>query len=128
MTIREFLRPVLAVALLASLSACAEASTPDPRPTATSATPAPSKPANPQPVTAVMMDLIGGNAGRAVEQMGPDTEVTLKDVSGKGRSVEDPVEWKICHTRPGPNQQITDYPVILGVVRVAESCAGTALK
>ncbi|MFG3098532.1 hypothetical protein [Streptomyces sp. NPDC048202] len=128
MTIREFLRPVLAVALLASLSACAGASTPDPRPTATSATPVPSKSANPQPVTATMMDLIGGNAGRAVEQMGPDTEVTLKDVSGKGRSVEDPVEWKICHTRPGPNQQITDYPVILGVVRVAESCAGTALK
>ncbi|MET7673535.1 hypothetical protein [Streptomyces seoulensis] len=69
-----------------------------------------------------MMDLIGGNAGRAVEQMGPDTDVILKDVSGRGRSVGDPVEWKICETRPGPNQQITGYPVVLGVVRVAESC------
>ncbi|MER8031780.1 hypothetical protein ABTZ78_22760 [Streptomyces bauhiniae] len=76
----------------------------------------------PQPVTATMMDVIGGNAGRAVEQMGPDTEVVLKDVSGKGRSVGDPVEWRICETRPGPNQQITGYPVVLGVVRVAESC------
>ncbi|MGA5727934.1 hypothetical protein ACPCI1_04730 [Streptomyces seoulensis] len=69
-----------------------------------------------------MMDLIGGNAGRAVEQMGPDTDVILKDASGKGRSVGDPVEWKICETWPGPNRQITGYPVVLGVVRVAESC------
>ncbi|MGA5319776.1 hypothetical protein ACPCIU_04980 [Streptomyces seoulensis] len=98
-------RVLVAVALLASVSACARAVAP-----------------NPQPVTATMMDLIGGNAGRAVEQMGPDTEVTLKDVSGKGRSVGDPVEWKICETRPGPNRQITGYPVVLGVVRVAESC------
>ncbi|MFF0382896.1 hypothetical protein [Streptomyces sp. NPDC004286] len=127
MTIREFLRPVLVVALLASVSACAETSVPDRHP---AATPSASKSAraNPQPVTASMMDIIGGNAGRAIEQMGPDTEVTLKDVSGKGRSVDDPVEWKVCHTRPGPNQQITDYPVVLGVVRVAESCEGTVLK
>ncbi|MFK4109692.1 hypothetical protein [Streptomyces sp. NPDC002176] len=130
MTIREFLRPVLAVALLASVSACAGASVPDRHPAPAPATPSASKSAsaNPQPVTASMMDIIGGNAGRAIEQMGPDTEVTLKDVSGKGRSVDDPAEWKICRTRPGPNQQITDYPVVLGVVRVAESCEGTVLK
>ncbi|MGA5650954.1 hypothetical protein [Streptomyces seoulensis] len=108
-------RVLVAVALLASVSACARAVAPDPRPAATPR-------ANSQPVTATMMDLIGGNAGRAVEQMGPDTEVTLKDVSGKGRSVGDPVEWKICETWPGPNRQITGYPVVLGVVRVAESC------
>ncbi|WP_405553588.1 hypothetical protein [Streptomyces sp. NBC_01171] len=126
MTIREFLRPALAVALLASVSACAGASVPD-RPVASPAA-SKSASANPQPVTASMPDIIGGNAGRAAEQMGPETEVAFKDVSGKGRSVDDPAEWRICHTRPGPNQQITDYPVILGVVRVAESCAGTALK
>lgn len=122
----KLLRPVLTVALLASATACAGTSVPD-RPAATP-TASKSASANPQPVTASMPDVTGGNAGRAVEQMGPDTEVTLKDVSGKGRSVDDPAEWKICHTRPGPNQQITDYPVILGVVRVAESCEGTALK
>ncbi|MYZ09804.1 hypothetical protein GT028_20850 [Streptomyces sp. SID2999] len=115
-------RVLVAVALLASVSACAgAAAAPAPRPTATPSA-SKSASANPQPVTATMMDLIGGNAGRAVEQMGPDTEVSLKDVSGKGRSVDDPVEWKICETRPGPNQQITDYPVVLGVVRVTESC------
>ncbi|MGW2208528.1 hypothetical protein [Streptomyces sp. NPDC001781] len=70
-----------------------------------------------------MPDVVGGNAGRAAEQMGPDTEVAFKDVSGKGRSVDDPAEWKICETRPGPNRQITGYPVVLGVVRAAESCA-----
>ncbi|MGW3336608.1 hypothetical protein ACWDCL_03875 [Streptomyces sp. NPDC001009] len=127
----KLLRPVLTVALLASATACAGASVADrPADTPTASKPAASKSvgANPQPVTASMPDVTGGNAGRAVEQMGPDTEVTLKDVSGKGRSVDDPAEWKICHTRPGPNQQITDYPVILGVVRAAESCEGTALK
>ncbi|MFF7966361.1 hypothetical protein ACFZC3_13490 [Streptomyces sp. NPDC007903] len=127
MTIRESLRPVLAVALLAPLSACAGASVPDHHP-ADTPTASKSARANPQPVTASMPDIIGGNAGRAAEQMGPGTEVSFKDVSGKGRSVDDPAEWRICHTRPGPNQQITDYPVILGVVRVAESCAGTDLK
>ncbi|MEU4109174.1 MULTISPECIES: hypothetical protein [unclassified Streptomyces] len=122
----KLLRPVLAVALLASATACAGASAPD-RP-ADTPTASKSAGANPRPVTASMPDITGGNAGRAVEQMGPDTDVTFKDVSGKGRPVDDPAEWKVCHTRPGPNQQITDYPVTLGVVRVSESCAGTALK
>ncbi|WP_158707490.1 hypothetical protein [Streptomyces sp. NRRL F-2799] len=117
MTIRRFPGPVLAIALLASLSACAGEERP-----AASATASESARATPRPVSAVMPDIIGGNAGRAAEQMGPDTEVTIKDVSGKGRSVDDPAEWKICETRPGPNRQITGYPVVLGVVRVAESC------
>ncbi|RZU43854.1 hypothetical protein EV284_1305 [Streptomyces sp. BK022] len=119
MTKRQFPGPLVVVALLASVSACAGAARPAPAPTAAPAT---SASARPEPVTATMMDIIGGNAGRAAEQMGPDTEVTFKDVSGKGRSVDDPAEWKICETRPGPNQQITDYPVVLGVVRVGESC------
>lgn len=119
MTKRQFLGPLAAVALLASVTACAGAGHPAPAATATASA---SASARPQPVTAVMMDLIGGNAGRAAEQMGPDTEVAFKDVSGKGRSVDDPAGWKICETRPGPNQQITGYPVVLGVVRVAESC------
>ena len=46
----------------------------------------------------------------------------LGDASGQGRPVDDPVEWKICSSRPGPNQQITDFPVVFGVVRVSESC------
>ncbi|MFI8350792.1 hypothetical protein [Streptomyces sp. NPDC085596] len=123
MSIREFLRPVLVVALLAPVGACAGASHP-----AGTATASKSARANPRPVSAVMPDITGGNAGRAVEQMGPDTEVAFKDVSGKGRSVDGPAAWKVCETRPGPNQQITGYPVILGVVRVAESCEGTVLK
>ncbi|MEU6816650.1 hypothetical protein [Streptomyces sp. NPDC046860] len=132
MTIRESLRPVLAVALLASLSACSGAAAPE-RPAGASpagpaSTASPSAGADPRPVTASMADMTGGNAGRAAWQMGPGTEVTFKDVSGKGRPVDDPDAWKICHTRPGPYQQITDQPVVLGVVRVAESCEGTVLE
>lgn len=117
MTKREFVGPLVAVALPAPVSACAG----HPAPAATTTAPT-SATARPQPVTATMMDVIGGNAGRAAEQMGHDTEVTFKDVGGKGRAVDDPAEWKICETRPGPNQQITAYPVVLGVVRVAENC------
>ncbi|MYV40208.1 hypothetical protein GT030_15385 [Streptomyces sp. SID1328] len=123
MTKRQFLGPIVAVALLASVTACAGAGAGHPAPAATAtASASASASPRPQPVTAVMMDLIGGNAGRAAEQMGPDTEVAFKDMSGKGRSVDEPAGWKICETRPGPNQQITGYPVVLGVVRVGESC------
>ncbi|CAM5568011.1 hypothetical protein [Streptomyces griseomycini] len=124
MSVTRLLIPVLAAALLASATACGASSEPD----ASADTPAGSRAAetprsaNPEPVAATMPDVIGGNAGRAHEQMGSGTDVAFKDASGRGRPVDDPAEWRICASRPGPNQQITDYPVVLDVVRVSESC------
>ncbi|WP_158997788.1 hypothetical protein [Streptomyces aureus] len=84
--------------------------------------------ANPEPVAATMPDVIGGNAGRAYEQMGSELDMTFKDASGQGRPVDDPSAWKICNSQPGPNQQITDFPVIFEVVEVSESCEGATPK
>ncbi|MFS4092438.1 hypothetical protein [Streptomyces sp. AF1A] len=79
-------------------------------------------------MAAVMPDVIGGNAGRAVEQMSSELDMTFKDASGQGRSVDDPAAWKICDSQPGPNQQIIDVPVVFDVVKVAESCEEAASK
>ncbi|MEU3899142.1 hypothetical protein [Streptomyces sp. NPDC045251] len=124
MTVTKLLRPALAAVLLASVTACGASSVPD----ASASSAAGSEPAqtrrseNAEPVTAAMPDVIGGNAGRAYEQMGSHLDMTFKDASGQGRPVDDPAAWKICNSQPGPNQQITDYPVVFGVVRDTESC------
>jgi hypothetical protein len=75
-----------------------------------------------------MPDVIGGNAGRAYEQMGSTLEMTFEDASGQGRRVDDLAAWRICTSRPGPNQQITDYPVVFGVVKASERCGVTATE
>ncbi|WP_220294332.1 hypothetical protein [Streptomyces sp. MBT84] len=75
-----------------------------------------------------MPDVIGGNAGRAYEQMNSELDMTFKDASGQGRPVDDPAAWKICNSQPGPNQQITSLRVIFDVVRVSESCKDTVPK
>ncbi|MGV9991589.1 hypothetical protein [Streptomyces sp. NPDC003374] len=130
MTVAKLLRPALAVAFLASVTACGASSGPD----APASTPADSQSAGTRrsaataPVAAVMPDVIGGNAGRAAEQMGSKVDTTFKDASGQGRPVDDPAAWKICDSRPGPNQQITDFPVVLDVVRVSESCEDATPK
>ncbi|MEU6493635.1 hypothetical protein ABZ890_25070 [Streptomyces sp. NPDC046984] len=130
MTVTKLLRPALAATLLASVSACGASSVPD---VSASTTTAPAhvetrRSADPEPVAAVMPDVIGGNAGRAFEQMSSKLDMIFKDASGQGRPVDDPVEWKICNSQPGPNQQITDFPVIFDVVKVSESCKDTAPK
>ncbi|WP_406216130.1 hypothetical protein [Streptomyces canus] len=84
--------------------------------------------AHPEPVDAVMPDVIGGNAGRAFEQMSSELDMVFKDASGQGRAVDDPAAWKICDSKPGPNQQITEYPVVFEVVEVSESCADATPK
>ncbi|MER7150582.1 hypothetical protein [Streptomyces lydicus] len=133
MTVSKLLRPVLTATLLASLlasvAACGASSVPD----AAANTPTGSgsetrRSAGPAPVAATMPDVIGGNAKRAYEQMSSELDMTFKDASGQGRPVDDPVEWKICNSRPGPNQRITEYPVIFNVMKVKESCQGTAAK
>ncbi|GGR73548.1 hypothetical protein GCM10010236_29950 [Streptomyces eurythermus] len=86
------------------------------------------RPASARPVTATMPDVIGGNAGRAYEQMGSTLEMTFEDASGRGRRVDDLAAWRICTSRPGPNQQITGYPVVFGVVRASEKCGETATE
>ncbi|GAA3502776.1 hypothetical protein GCM10019016_098850 [Streptomyces prasinosporus] len=127
MTAAKLLRPTLAAMLLASVTACGASSAPDvPESAATGSGSAETRrSANPEPVTATMPDVIGGNAGRAHEQMGSGLDLAFEDASGQGRPVDDPAEWRVCSSRPGPNQQITDHPVVLGVVRIAESCEDT---
>ncbi|WP_171990741.1 hypothetical protein [Streptomyces sp. JHA26] len=125
MTTTKLLGSALVAVLLASVTACGASSAPDtPADTAPSApgTTEARRPANPEPVAASMPDVIGGNAGRAQEQMGSQIDMAFEDASGRKRPVDDPAEWKICASRPGPNQQITDYPVVLEVVRTAENC------
>ncbi|MGA5793069.1 hypothetical protein ACPC27_03310 [Streptomyces cellulosae] len=69
-----------------------------------------------------MPDVTGGNALRAQEQM-DGTQVRFEDATGKDREVVDPQAWRICDSRPGANQQITSYPVVLLVVPAVETCA-----
>ncbi|WP_326793881.1 hypothetical protein OHA79_51715 (plasmid) [Streptomyces sp. NBC_00841] len=127
MTVTKLLRPTLAAMLLALLTACSASSVPDVSADTTtgSGSAETRRSANPEPVTASVPDVIGGNAGRAYEQMSSKLDMTFKDASGQGRPVDDPAAWKICNSQPGPNQQITDYPVVFGVVRVSESCEDT---
>ncbi|PWI11423.1 hypothetical protein DIZ27_05085 [Streptomyces sp. NWU339] len=127
MTVTKLLRPALAAAFLASVTACGASSVPDvpvATPTGSGAVET-HRSANPKPVTASVPDVIGGNAGRAQEQMSSELDMIFEDASGQGRPVDDPAEWKICNSQPGPNQQITDYPVVFGVMKVSESCEDT---
>ncbi|MEV0491882.1 hypothetical protein [Streptomyces atratus] len=127
MTVTKLLRPALAATLLASITACGASSVPDvPAGTTTGSGSAETRrSANPEPVAATMPDVIGGNAGRAHEQMSSTIDMVFEDASGQGRPVDDPAAWKICNSQPGPNQQITDFPVVFGVVTVSESCEDT---
>ncbi|MGV9703014.1 hypothetical protein [Streptomyces sp. NPDC003483] len=142
MTVTTFPRSVLAVTVLAAVTGCGASSVPDgAKATATvgakakagattggSGVAAPSRSANVQPVSAVMPDVTGGNAGGAYEGMHSELDMVFKDASGRGRSVDDPFGWKICGSRPGPYQQITDYPVVFEVVKVSESCEDVTPK
>ncbi|WP_406722848.1 hypothetical protein OG968_23810 [Streptomyces althioticus] len=68
-----------------------------------------------------MPDVTRGNALRAQEQMA-GTEVRFEDATGKNREVVDPQAWRVCDSRPGANQQITSYPVVLLVTPTSEPC------
>ncbi|MFI9611001.1 hypothetical protein ACIHCM_04775 [Streptomyces sp. NPDC052023] len=130
MAVIKLLRTALAVTFLASVAACGSSSVP----AVSASTPASSgaaetlRSAAPEPVAAVMPDVIGGNAGRAYEQMSSELDMVFKDASGRGRAVDDPAAWKICDSQPGPNQQITAYPVVFEVVEVSESCEDATPK
>ncbi|MFF4971267.1 hypothetical protein [Streptomyces sp. NPDC001083] len=132
MTVTTFPRSVLAATVLAAVTGCGASSgaaaTAGATATAGSGVGAPSRSANVQPVSAVMPDVTGGNAGGAYEQMHSELDMVFKDASGRGRSVDDPAGWKICGSRPGPYQQITDYPVVFEVVKVSESCEDVTPK
>ncbi|EMF31065.1 hypothetical protein H114_00512 [Streptomyces gancidicus BKS 13-15] len=122
-TVTAPLRAFLAaVAVCAAAAACGTNVEPD-RVTL----PAESTPASDaaRPVTAVMPDVVGGNALRAQEQM-DGSQVRFEDATGKKREVVDPQAWRICDSRPGANQQITSYPVVLLVVPDTEPCPGGA--
>ncbi len=124
MITKRLVRPALAVAMLTAVAACGGSSEPE-RPADRAQKPSAeaSAPADATPVTSVMPDLTGGNAGRAAEQLDMERELVFEDASGQGRPVDDPAGWKVCGSRPGPNQQITGYPVVLDVVKTSENCA-----
>ncbi|WP_406164646.1 hypothetical protein [Streptomyces sp. NBC_00996] len=130
MTVTKLLRLALAATLLASATACGVSSVPDVSASTTTSSGAAEtrRAADHEPVDAVMPDVIGGNAGRAHEQMSSEIDMIFKDASGQGRPVDDPAAWKICTSQPGPNQQITDFPVVFHVVKVSESCEDTTPK
>ncbi|MFH8761500.1 hypothetical protein [Streptomyces althioticus] len=69
----------------------------------------------------MMPGVTGGNALRAQEQMA-GTEVRFEDATGKNREVVNPQAWRVCDSRPGANQQITSYPVVLLVTPTSEPC------
>ncbi|MFZ4154125.1 hypothetical protein [Streptomyces pseudogriseolus] len=122
-TVTAPLRAFLAAAAVcAAAAACGTSVEPD-----RVALPPESTPASDaaRPVTAVMPDVVGGNALRAQEQM-DGSQVRFEDATGKKREVVDPQAWRICASRPGANQQITSYPVVLLVVPDTESCPGGA--
>ncbi|MFG3662172.1 hypothetical protein [Streptomyces sp. NPDC047706] len=126
----KLLRTALAATLLASVAACGGSSVPAVSASTTTNSGAAGRPrsADPESVAAVMPDVIGGNAGRAYEQMSSELDMVFKDASGQGRVVDDLAVWKICDSQPGPNQQITEYPVVFEVVEVSESCEDATPK
>ncbi|MDH6223419.1 hypothetical protein [Streptomyces sp. MJP52] len=66
-------------------------------------------------------DFEGGNAQRAMEQLGSDVDIRFTDASGAGRPVENPVEWRLCtvHQLSGTNgREVYQF----GVVRTDEKC------
>ncbi|MEU1528271.1 hypothetical protein [Streptomyces fagopyri] len=130
MTVTKLLRPALAATLLASLTACGASSVPDVSASTTAGSRAAEtrRSADAEPVSATMPDVIGGNAGRAYEQMSSEMDMIFKDASGQGRPVDDPVAWKICSSQPDPYQRITDFPVVFHVVKVPENCEDTTPK
>ncbi|GAA3387842.1 hypothetical protein [Streptomyces roseoviridis] len=123
------LTAVLAVTLLAGLTACTFETPPSARaeptavvsvdtvPTATTAPPE-------QPAAGGgMPDLIGGSVAGAYAQL--SGSMRFEDVSGQGRMV--PVrtsaaaDWKICTQQPAPGAAV-DGTIVLGAVKKNESC------
>ncbi|WP_329186627.1 hypothetical protein [Actinacidiphila glaucinigra] len=111
--------PVLALALLASLTACSAS----PQPPQSRGHAAPSRPpvtptaSRPGPGDVPMPLFIGGSVRGAIEQLGPDADVRLFDASGKHRTVGDGEGWKICSARQTPEQLI-----VFGAVMRNENC------
>lgn len=110
--------PVLALALLASLTACS-ASPSRPSPGATPPLPAPGHADRLTSGPGRRSDalFIGGSVRGAIEQLGPDADVRLFDASGKHRTVGDGEGWKICSARQTPEQLI-----VFGAVMRNENC------
>ncbi|MBD0843092.1 hypothetical protein [Streptomyces sp. TRM68416] len=130
MPLVKLLRPALITTLLAAATACSASPAPAPDQSTVSATSTATnsgsaearRSADATPVAASMPDLTGGNAGRVREQMGAEIDMIFEDASGQGRPVDDPSDWKVCNSQPGPNQQIIDFPVVVGVVLTSEKC------
>ncbi|MER7486972.1 hypothetical protein ABTY20_13940 [Streptomyces sp. NPDC126497] len=116
MVTMRFSGPALAVAALMSVAARGGSSEPEAPAGAASGAESrragaveTSPPADAAPVAAVMPDVTGGNARRAHERMGSGLDMVFADASGRGRPVDDPAAWKVCGSRPGPDERTTGH-------------------
>ncbi|MET9873305.1 hypothetical protein ABZZ36_01525 [Actinacidiphila glaucinigra] len=111
--------PVLALAVLAGLTACSAS----PQPQESRGHAAPSRPpttpaASRSGAGDVPLPLfLGGNVKGAIEQLGPDADVQLFDASGEHRPIGDGEVWKICSAKQTPEQLI-----VFGAVMRNEDC------
>ncbi|MCZ7459322.1 hypothetical protein [Streptomyces sp. WMMC940] len=115
------LKSVLALALLAGLTACgaseeATDSVP-PTPTARAETTEPADPG-----IGPMADFVGGNVKGALMQLDPKAEVRVTDSSGQGREVVDERDWKICTQEPLPGFPPNGQAIRFGAVLIGEPC------
>ncbi|WP_431949644.1 hypothetical protein [Actinacidiphila sp. bgisy167] len=114
---------ILAAVLVGGLAACSGATQPSAADSPARTPTSTATPTGANADTAVprenlpMPELIGGNVSRAVEQMGPDTQVRISDAAGEHRPIEDPSVWKICTAVRNPEQV-----VLLGAVMTDERC------
>ncbi len=79
---------------------------------------------SPSPISEgqAMPDLTGRSLNVALSSLPASTSVTSKDVSGRGRMVLVPTNWRVCSQTPRAGTQFTGQPVTLGVVKYGESC------
>jgi hypothetical protein len=113
-----------AVLALTLLGATGCGSAPDTEADSPAAAGSPAAAATPEALSTLAdrtADFEGGNAQRAMEQLGSDVDVRFTDASGAGRPVENPVEWTLCtaHQLSGVDgREVYQF----GVVRTDETC------
>ncbi|WP_181770608.1 hypothetical protein [Amycolatopsis pittospori] len=85
-------------------------------------------PAAASPVTAIdagpaMPDLVGKPLDVAYQAFDYRTRITAEDLSGAGRHVVWPANWKVCTQDPAPGVVLVDNArVTLGAVKKDETC------
>jgi hypothetical protein len=76
----------------------------------------------PEPVGAVMPNLIGKSVAAAKQSLGSNASISFKDATGAGRKVLVASNWQICAQDPAPGKTYGGAPVTLTVTKFTESC------